>query len=96
MLGGEWGNNSNSARFHGTPYPDKPLTPYGVSQTVPVFVRGCTQFMVEYAGDYLKQDPVTGAVTGTYLGGPAGVDGQVDYVLVDEFDPAKGNVKVRR
>jgi prepilin-type N-terminal cleavage/methylation domain-containing protein len=96
ILGGEWGSGKNSARFHGTPYPDKPLTPYGVSQTVPVFVRGCTQFMVEYAGDYLKQDPVTGAVTGTYLGGPAGVDGQVDYVLVDEFDPAKGNVKVRR
>jgi len=97
ILGGEWGSGKNSARFHGTPYPDKPLTAYGVSQTVPVFVRGCTQFMVEYTGDYLKQDPVTGAVTGTYLGGPAGVDGQVDFVLVDEFDPVKGTtVKVRR
>jgi prepilin-type N-terminal cleavage/methylation domain-containing protein len=102
-LGGRWGNGGNSARFHGTPYPDKPLTPYGVSQTVPVFVRGCTQFMVEYAGDYLKQDPVTGAVikagtnTGTYLDGPAGVDGQIDYVLVDEVDPVRrGTVKVRR
>jgi prepilin-type N-terminal cleavage/methylation domain-containing protein len=103
FLGGGWGLGGNCARFHGTPYPDKPLTPYGVSQTVPVFVRGCTQFMVEYAGDYLKQDPATGFVmregtnTGTYLDGPSGTDGQVDYVLVDEFDPVRNaTVKVRR
>jgi prepilin-type N-terminal cleavage/methylation domain-containing protein len=80
-----------SERFEGYPYPSRPLTPDGYSRTVPVFVRGCTQFIVEYAGDYLAQNPETGDVVGTYLNGPTGVDGAVDYLIVTD-----GNIRSRR
>ena len=85
LLGGEWGSGKNSARFQGYPYPDRPLTPYGVARTAPVFLRGCTQFIVEYAGDYLKQDPENGAIIGTYVDGTLGVDGVVDYMYVADI-----------
>ena len=88
VLGGDWGSVGN-ARFQGYPYPDRPLTPYGVARTVPVFVRGCTQFIVEYAGDYLAQnrnptDNDFGRIESSYLDGPAGTDGEVDFVVVQE------------
>lgn len=88
LLGGEWANMGN-ARFQGYPYPDRPLTAYGLARTVPVFVRGCTQFIVEYAGDYLQQDPFTGAVVEASPGVPntfvnGQTDGQIDFVLAPE------------
>ena len=85
------------ARVQGCPYPDKPLTPQGVARTVPVLVRGCTHFTVEFAGDYLAQDPNNGAVTGCYLHGPGGVDGQIDFMkVVDQPYPSAPPQSVRR
>ena len=96
LLGGEWGPAGN-ARFQGYPYPDRPLTPYGLARTVPVFVRGCTQFIVEYAGDYLRQDPDNGAVTGSFIDGQSGVDGMVDYLyVVERPHPGEPPASVRR
>ena len=98
ILAGEWGTGKNSARFQGYPFPDRPVTPYGVARTAPVFVRGCTQFIVEYAGDYLAQAD-NGSVVGTYLNGPQGVDGQVDFLpIVDQpfaAAPAQSVRKIR-
>jgi prepilin-type N-terminal cleavage/methylation domain-containing protein len=101
ILAGEWGHPTN-ARFQGYPYPDRPLSGYGVARTVPVFVPGCTQFIVEYAGDYLGQNADTqsaqqGQILGTYLDGPNGIDGQVDFVVVqDKPHPNLPAVPVRR
>jgi prepilin-type N-terminal cleavage/methylation domain-containing protein len=53
-------NGSNSLRFWCNPAVSRPITPRMLSQTVPFFVGNCTQFIVEYAGDYLNQDPITG------------------------------------
>jgi prepilin-type N-terminal cleavage/methylation domain-containing protein len=82
-----WWDNLGSERFQGYPYPDRPLTAYGLARTNPVFVRGCTQFIVEYAGDYLAQKVDTGEVVGTYLGGAEGTDGIVDFVMVPQRAP---------
>ena len=82
-----WWNLLSDERFVAFPYPDRPMTPYGVARTVPVFLPGCTQFAVEYAGDYLKQNPETGVIEGTYLQGPSGVDGVVDFIVVPTDHP---------
>jgi prepilin-type N-terminal cleavage/methylation domain-containing protein len=47
-------------RYQGNTLPLKPLTSAGAAQTVPCFLPHCTQFIVEYAGDYITQDPVYG------------------------------------
>jgi prepilin-type N-terminal cleavage/methylation domain-containing protein len=88
--------NVGTGRFMCDPYPRKPLTPASVAQASPIFVRGCSQFIVEYAGDYLWQAP-DGRVFGTYLAGPAGVDGQVDFsVVLEQPNPDGPVVPVRR
>ena len=74
-----------------------PLTSAELAQMSPYFLQHCSQFIVEYAGDYIQQDnnaPVTptnpsgdanaGAMTGI------GPDGQIDYVL-----DANGNKRIR-
>jgi hypothetical protein len=79
--------------YYAKPYPNKPgpsdsrAANYGTNtpdwmsawaaQTAPIFVRGCTQFIVEFAGDYATQDPVTGNVTSAY----PDTDGQIDYII---------------
>ena len=95
--GGDTAANLGLARFEGYAYPDRPLSPYGLARTVPVFVRGCTQFTVEYAGDYLNQDPTNGAIVGNYLSGAAGTDGQIDYMyVVEQTHPSEPMANVRR
>jgi hypothetical protein len=65
-----------------------------LARTVPVWVRGCTQFIVEYAGDYLKQDD-NGHIADTYLGG--GTDGQIDFLTVaEQSHPSEPMRSVRR
>ena len=49
----------------------------------PYFLQHCSQFIVEYAGDYMQQD-VNGNMTGL------GPDGQIDYYL-----DANGNKHIR-
>jgi hypothetical protein len=55
-----------------------------VARTLPVLLPACSQFVVEYAGDYLAQDPLTGRVFGTYLAGLGGTDGQIDFLVVPD------------
>ncbi len=69
------------------------ITAEAVALQAPILIRGCTQFTVEYAGDYLNQT-TTGAtaanqgVIDTYIRKSSGggyengsTDGQIDYVL---------------
>jgi prepilin-type N-terminal cleavage/methylation domain-containing protein len=84
-----WNGDFLTTRFAGYPTPTKPLTSYGAARTVPWLVGGCTNFIVEYAGDFLRQDPATGAITGDWTTA-GGADGQVDYVV-----DANGNARIR-
>ena len=84
-----WWQTLGEERFDGYPYPPKPLRPVDYARTVPVFVRGCTQFIVEYAGDFLGQNAANGEIVSTYLpesltGKPQATDGQIDFVIVSQ------------
>jgi prepilin-type N-terminal cleavage/methylation domain-containing protein len=84
--------NTSSAqspeRFQCNPFVLRPLNAETYSQQYPLFLRGCSQFMVEYAGDFLNQNPITGAVLNDYCDAkssptaPLPTDGQIDFVMV--------------
>jgi hypothetical protein len=80
-----WDPLMAGVRFYANPFITKPLTPsttdpnLQAAQLAPCFLKGCSQFIVEYAGDFLNQNPTTGAVINTYVDGPT--DGQVDFVI---------------
>jgi prepilin-type N-terminal cleavage/methylation domain-containing protein len=75
-------------RYQANPFPDRPVTALGVARTAPVFIRGCTQFIVEYAGDFVRQDnfPTSGTFGNVIVNDPAtpvDPDGEIDYVVVN-------------
>jgi len=82
------------------PVLQRPITSQGMSQTASCFIPHCTQFVVEYAGDYLAQDPATGNVIDAAFrvdntGAPVGkTDGEIDYIIDKTFDPI-GVKKIR-
>jgi hypothetical protein len=71
-------------RFAGYPYPTRPLSSAGYARTVPVFLPHCTQFVVEFAGDFVRQAPngdvapVARDALGFAIPDP---DGVVDFVV---------------
>jgi hypothetical protein len=75
-------------RFQGSTYPTKPLTAAGLARVSPVLLQHCSQFIVEYAGDFLEQDnnpssPTYGEVMDT-VGGDGDAlqpDGQIDFIV---------------
>lgn len=90
-------------RFEANPFVTKPATSgqgnetqklsAAIAQMSPVFVRGCTQFVVEFAGDYVTQN-ASGTIGTKDANGKAtagGPDGEIDYVV----DPTTGNRQVR-
>jgi chitodextrinase len=42
-------------RFQANPFVEKPVTPASVSKQAPIFLPACTQFIIEFAGDYISQ-----------------------------------------
>lgn len=76
------------------PLMPKPINAQTLAQTVPAMIPGCTQFIVEYAGDFVAQDNVpTSATYGNVIGvcapvnpanpaTPPTIDGVLDYVVV--------------
>jgi type II secretory pathway pseudopilin PulG len=86
-------------RYQASPYilndsvTNKRLTPEAVAKQSPIFLSGCSQFIVEYAGDFIAQDnditqTTYGQIVNTYydLNGSAAApapatDGEVDYIL---------------
>jgi hypothetical protein len=86
-------------RYWCDPTISRPINSQSLSQTVPYFVGHCTQFIVEYAGDYLKQDEndplepgkATDALSKQDLIAPYTVetgetDGQIDYIIDTSTD----------
>lgn len=80
-------------RYWANPFPQKPRGQVtgdpqrsaawmsaAVAQTTPIFIRGCTQFIVEFAGDFVTQD-ANGQVTANQP------DGQIDF----DIDPIKSS-----
>jgi len=94
------GNTPNSdIRYDGNPFPQKPRGMFAgnpqqaaawmsaaTAQTTPVFIRGCTQFIVEFAGDFVTQNP-----DGTIPKNGNQPDGQIDY----NVDPLTGARSIR-
>ncbi|MDP9172934.1 MAG: type II secretion system GspH family protein [Planctomycetota bacterium] len=84
------------ARVEINPIFSTPLNAASVGQMAPYFMEHCSQFIVEYAGDYLQQDNNAMFVSGTSNDPNAGAiigigkDGQIDYYL----DPL-GNRHIR-
>jgi type II secretory pathway pseudopilin PulG len=75
-------------RIRANPFQVRPLDAQKVAQQVPIFVPACTQFIVEFAGDFLEQNPSTGAVEDVNSNGTVfESDGQIDYV------PGTGQVR---
>jgi prepilin-type N-terminal cleavage/methylation domain-containing protein len=90
--------DDHTYRFWGNPFFLRPLNSTSASQTTPLFLSNCTQFMVEYAGDYLNQDQnglitdACGYVTGSYDGQKnltqvtaeykGTTDGETDFIVL--------------
>jgi prepilin-type N-terminal cleavage/methylation domain-containing protein len=72
--------NTFIVRSNGSPSPNRPLTWDGVARTVPCLVPSCTQFVVEFAGDFISQN-AAGGTTGV-ASASGGTDGVVDFILV--------------
>jgi prepilin-type N-terminal cleavage/methylation domain-containing protein len=73
-----WYDGLGIWRFQGDPTPLRPLTTSNASRTTPVLLPNCSQFMVEYAGDFLAQDPITGALDPA---DPYRSDGTIDFLI---------------
>src|SRR5262249_22142402 len=65
-------------RFQANPFIENPITANNFAQQAPIFLPGCTQFIVKSAGDFVAQNPANGAVTNVYTNAN-GTDGQIDY-----------------
>lgn len=73
--------NYISYRFAADRYFVRPLTSAAAAQASPILLSGCTQFIVEYAGNYVAQDGATGAVTGNYDDVAGFTDIETDFVI---------------
>lgn len=94
-------------RFQTYRYPVRPLASHTVARTTPTLLTGCSSFIVEYAGDFVRQDVdgnVTSAAALRYespsdpVNVPAviitrdnGQDGIIDYYV----DPKTGTRRIR-
>ena len=83
-----WWTNVVSSYFEVNPFINKPINSATVSHQVPVFVPGCSQFIVEFAGDYCTQnnDPavVSGPLAfGAPIAGNPTPDGEIDFAVVN-------------
>jgi len=78
------------ARVACNPRIQTPLDSASIAQMAPYFLQHCSQFIVEYAGDYLQQDGATSVTPGVLTGQITGLgpDGQIDYVIATD---AAGN-----
>jgi hypothetical protein len=68
----------HASRFEVNPFVTKPIDPRTASQQVPVFLPACSQFIVEYAGDFVSQNP-NGSIDATAPSNGLSPDGTIDY-----------------
>lgn len=70
-----------TTRYRCVPFAPRPLTSKSMAQTSPIMAVGTSQFIVEYAGDFLKQNPADGSVTGKFTDAVPSTDGDIDYII---------------
>jgi len=78
-------------RFQTVPYLVKPVTAASYARLAPVFLPGCTQFVVEYAGDFVRQNRNSWDYQDSGTGDEAGVFGDVLDACIDPGDPSAYN-----
>lgn len=79
-----WLANSFAYNFECDPFISRPMTSQVIARAMPQFVQSCSEFIVEFAGDYVKQDSNGEVAT-------IGPDGVIDYI----FAPATGKRAIR-
>jgi hypothetical protein len=74
-------------RFNANPRIAKPITSESMAKAMPVLLPNCSQFVVEFAGDFVTQwnqqiDPATGQADANWgnVTGP-GPDGVIDFIV---------------
>jgi hypothetical protein len=100
----QWYELLSNYRFQANPFPAKPLDASDVARTAPIFLRSCSQFVVEYAGDFVTQDldPASATFGHVSASDPTDPDGAIDFVVRwndadgDGIIDATENVGVRR
>ena len=73
-----WYNQMGDWRFQGDPQPLRPFTTDNAARVTPVLLEHCSQFIVEFAGDFLNQNVTTGALDPT---NPYQPDGRIDFLI---------------
>lgn len=63
-------------RFGTFQYPIRPLSSAAAARTTPAFLPNCTQFAVEFAGDFISQNNNGDVIVGS------GPDGIIDFVVI--------------
>lgn len=51
-----WNDSAFGYRFQAVPFPAKPLNQAAFAKFVPILLSNCSQFIVEFAGDFVAQD----------------------------------------
>lgn len=72
-----WYSRMGNWRFQGDPLPPKPLTAAGVSRTSDVFLEHCSDFVVEFAGNFLTQDA---SQNGKVTAAAPDASNEIDYI----------------
>jgi hypothetical protein len=80
-------------RFRCNPYPTRPMSPGKATLVSPILLTNCSQFIVEYAGDYLTQETTPGSTYGDIKS--IGPDGVIDF-FVEQATLAGKTVPVQR
>jgi hypothetical protein len=75
-------------RFDCDPYPPRPLTSAGMARAAPIFVPNVSNFIVEFAGDFLRQDESDGSVISAQE-----TDGKVDFVVIGTGNDARRQIR---
>jgi len=83
-----WSEMMLSERFETNPALVRPISASAVAAQSPIFMQGCTQFIVEYAGDFVAQfnDPDLanfGQVSGAFNSPTPTTDGEIDFVVIN-------------
>jgi hypothetical protein len=89
LLDGLGEDSPYGGRFQCNPFVSKPMQSADMAHASPYFLGGCSQFMVEFAGDYVSQvtDPTSvNYGMAKYPGSPASAapDGQIDFTVITD------------
>ncbi|HZL38022.1 MAG TPA: type II secretion system protein, partial [Tepidisphaeraceae bacterium] len=94
----DWYDPLISFRYQVNPFVTRPVSPLAAAKTAPIFLRSCTQFIVEFAGNYVTQEErPTSTAFGQLLGPTPDPDGKIDFIVdkSNGTNPAQWVRKIR-